>query len=143
MLLDIKMNIYRHNHIFARIALVAALLGITYLGVMPGSSALPSTGSDKLNHLLAFFLLSLLVDYSFPSARFHYVKILALVGYGAAIEMVQFFAPSRSCSLYDLLADTIAIFAYIVTRELLRSIIVYSRKTQPLIKQRITKGEPL
>ena len=92
---------------------------------------------------MAFYLLSLLVDYSFPSARFHYIKILSLVGYGAAIEMVQFFAPSRSCSLYDLLADTIAVFAYIVTRELLRFIIVYSRKTKLFVKSRIDSDEPL
>jgi len=125
------MNIYRYKHIFARLALGMAFLGITYLAIAPSSGSLPTSGNDKLNHFLAFYLLALLVDYSFPSVRFHYIKILSLVGYGAAIEMVQFFAPSRSCSLYDLLADTIAVFAYIITRELLR-FIVYSRKIKAI-----------
>lgn len=126
------MSIYRYNHILARIALATTLLAITCLAIMPGSASLPSSGSDKLNHIMAFYLLALLVDHSFPSARFHYIKILSLVGYGAAIEIIQFFAPSRSCSLYDLLTDTIAVFAYIVTRELLRFIILYSSKPQLL-----------
>jgi len=128
------MNIFRYNHIFARLALSVTLLGITYLALAPSSGSLPTAGNDKLNHFLAFYLLALLVDYSFPSVKFHYIKILSLVGYGATIEMVQFFAPSRSCSLYDLLADTIAIFSYIITRELLR-FIVYSRKTKLLANQ--------
>ncbi len=126
------MNIYRYNHILARIALVTAFLGITCLAIMPSSGSLPSSGNDKLNHILAFYVLSLLVDYSFPSISFNYIKILSLVGYGAAIEIVQFFATSRSCSLYDLLADTFAIFIYIITRELLRFILIYSRRPQQL-----------
>jgi VanZ family protein len=128
------MNICRYNHIFARLALSVTFLGITYLALAPSSGSLPTAGNDKLNHFLAFYLLALLVDYSFPSVKFHYIKILSLVGYGAIIEIVQFFTPSRSCSLYDLLADTIAVFSYIITRELLR-FIVYSRKAQLLAKQ--------
>ena len=117
------MNLYRHNHIFFRIALMVVLLGITCLAVMPGSASLPSAGNDKLNHILAFFCLALLVDYSFPSAKFHYLKILSLIGYGAVIEIVQFLTPSRSCSMYDLLADSLAIFGYIMIRELWHFII--------------------
>jgi VanZ family protein len=128
------MNIFRYNHIFARLALSVTFLGITYLALAPSSGSLPTAGNDKLNHFLAFYLLALLVDYSFPSVKFHYIKILSLVGYGAIIEIVQFFTPSRSCSLYDLLADTIAVFSYIITRELLR-FSIYSRKAQLLAKQ--------
>ena len=117
------MNIYRHNHIFARIALVTAIIGITCLAVMPGTTSLPSAGNDKINHILAFFLLSLLVDCSFPAAKFNYVKILSMLGYGLVIELIQLFIPSRSFSLYDLLADAVAVLGYIVFRELLLFII--------------------
>ncbi|MCF6176616.1 MAG: VanZ family protein [Victivallaceae bacterium] len=113
------MNMYSHKHIFARIALVTAIIGITCLAVIPGTTSLPSAGNDKINHILAFFLLSLLVDCSFPAVKFNYVKMLSLLGYGLTIELIQLFISSRSFSLYDLLADAVAVFGYIVTRELL------------------------
>lgn len=120
---------------------MVVLLGITWLAVMPSSASLPSAGNDKLNHILAFFCLALLVDYSFPSARFHYLKILSLIGYGAAIEIVQFFTPSRSCSMYDLLADGLAVFGYIIIRELWHFIIphIVSPTPEKVCQQKCTE----
>lgn len=136
-----QLTLYRHKHILARVALAVALVGITCLALIPDSSAsLPSSGNDKLNHFLAFFVLALLVDRSFPTPTFNYNKIFILVGYGLMIEIIQFFIPSRSFSLYDLLADTVGIFAYVMSRQLMLFIITSHgpRKKQRYFKLKET-----
>ena len=54
---------------------------------------------------MAFYVLALLVDFSFPQDKFGLSKILALLGFGLLIEVIQYFLPYRTFSLYDLAAD--------------------------------------
>ena len=70
--------------------------------------------NDKVEHVLAFGLLSLLADFSFPVGRFGLAKILPLLGYGVLIEVVQYFLPYRECSAADVLADSIGIAIYAI-----------------------------
>jgi len=96
----------------ARFSLVAAVAVITYLAITDRPYPLVESVPDKLNHLAAFAVLGLLADYAFPTARFGAAKILALAGYGAAIELVQSFLPHRQASLLDLVADAAGIGLY-------------------------------
>ena len=68
--------------------------------------------NDKVSHFLAFYVLSLLVDFSFPKYGFVLPKVFALLGYGLLIEIVQYFIPYRTCSLLDLSADGVGIALY-------------------------------
>jgi VanZ family protein len=130
-------QIFRYNHIFARIALVTAIVGITCLAVMPpGNSSLPTTGNDKINHILAFYVLAFLTDISFPALKFSWLKIFTLIAYGLGIELIQLFSSSRSFSFYDLLADAIGICGYIAFREIFKRI-----KTTDLPATNITVEE--
>ena len=94
-----------------RILLAAALLAVFCLATtrldVPVSRAL----NDKANHALAFFVLALLVDFSFPAWTFR-TKVLVLIAYGLSIEITQAYLPYRSCSLFDLGADAVGVGLY-------------------------------
>jgi len=68
--------------------------------------------NDKVSHILAFYVLSFLVDFSFAKREFVTPKVLALLGYGLLIETIQYFLPYRTCSFLDLSADAVGIALY-------------------------------
>lgn len=104
-----------------KILLVICVVVISVLALVPPSSAVPSTVSDKILHFLAFYVLSLLVDFAFPKTRFGVPKISALVAYGVLIEITQlFFSYRQGGSLGDLLANVAGIFCYLVSIPILR-----------------------
>jgi VanZ family protein len=91
----------------ARAAFVVAWLAITALALMPAPSVPVSTLWDKTDHLLAFSVLTLLgrISFTLAPARLG----LALLAYGAAIELIQSALPTRAGSLLDLVADALGI----------------------------------
>lgn len=92
--------------------LIAALVAM-YFATTPASIVSSLNISDKVQHALAFCVLALLLDFSFPSHRFGFAKIATLLAYGLFIEVVQYFIPYRSFSLYDWLADGVGIALYL------------------------------
>ena len=87
----------------------------------------PSTGSDafehvdKFKHVLAFGCLATVAGLAWPVSRPTHFKIaLALVLYGAFIEVVQSFIPSRDASWPDLLADAVGIAAGLLLLHVVR-----------------------
>lgn len=99
-----------------RIALAAALSGITILATSPVSYPVVADVNDKLNHVLAFLVLAWLVDGSFPDKKFPLVLILPLFAYGLAIEIIQYFLPFRMFSWYDVATDAAGIGCYKIFR---------------------------
>jgi VanZ family protein len=70
-------------------------------------------GSDKSLHFIGFFILSLLLIFTFKNytAKRVYLKsLLIAVVIGILIEIIQLFIPARSFSLLDLAADLGGIF---------------------------------
>ncbi len=116
------MNVSRSRIIVCRIGLVAALAGITILATTPLSYPVVSGVNDKFNHVLAFFVLALLADFSFPEKEFAAAMMLSLLGYGLAIEITQYFLPHRMFSLLDLAADAAGIGLYKIFRPLLKKV---------------------
>lgn len=108
-------NIRRLLKIESRLLLILAFLFINYQAMTPATCDFGVTIQDKVLHFLAFYLLSLLVDFAFPKTSFGAVKIMGLLGYGIAIEIAQSFMPYRCCSLYDLLADVCGIGLYLIS----------------------------
>ena len=85
---------------------------ILYLAMTHLHYPLIENVNDKVNHALAFFVLGLLADFSFPERGFGPSKILALLAYGLLIEVIQHFLPYRTFSLYDLAADGVGLTLY-------------------------------
>lgn len=95
-----------------RVALCAALVTILYVATTPKSFPVIEDINDKVNHVTAFVALGLLADFSFPERGFDRRKILALLGYGLLVEVMQYFLPYRESSIYDLIADGAGLALY-------------------------------
>lgn len=96
----------------ARWALLCALILITTLALMPGEDVPITTFWDKLDHWVAFFTLSFLVNHAFPKMPFWRFATLALVAYGVGIEIAQALTPDRDADPRDVVADGIGIVMY-------------------------------
>ena len=108
----------------ARAALVLCLGIILWLALSPDP---PNPAGlfdfDKVNHILAFFVLAGLLDYaSVNIARFS-VKTWPLLAFGLLIEMLQYWAGYRYFEWGDLMADSIGVAGYAVSRRFLRPLV--------------------
>jgi VanZ family protein len=88
-----------------RLLLFAALVAVTYLATTRHEYPVVKDVWDKANHILAFYVLALLTDLSFPSSRSGWAKVAVLLAYGLLIEVIQSFLPRREASLLDLAAN--------------------------------------
>lgn len=111
-----------------RLALIGALAAITFLATTRQEYSLMKDISDKANHILAFYVLALLVDFSFPKDKLGLAKVLALLTYGLSIEITQSFLPNRTASLLDLVADGVGIALYKLSLPLLRHVPALGRR---------------
>ena len=114
--------------IVARLILAVTIVFISWQAtIQNGIEPPPLENGDKILHFLAFGTLALLVDYAFPRSRFGFTKIILLVLYGLAIEVVQSYLPYRSASAADLLSDIIGIGTYACFIPLLQRLHLYRR----------------
>lgn len=105
--------------LLARSLFAIALIGVTVLAVVPQESVIVTSGWDKANHLLAFFVLLALLDIAYPELHFLRQKILLLIGYGILLELLQGMIAGRDASLLDVLADCVGLAVYATIRPLL------------------------
>ncbi len=88
-------------------AFFACALAVLVLALVPEPPPLLTTGWDKSNHLLAFAVMAVLGCKAFPQRVA--ITLLSLLAYGALIEILQSFTPTRSAEWLDLLADCLGI----------------------------------
>jgi VanZ family protein len=118
----------RAHIIIFRLLLIGALAAITFLATTREESLLLKDISDKANHILAFYVLALLVDFSFPKEKLGFAKVSALLTYGLLIEITQSFLPNRTASLLDLVADGVGLAFYKLSLPLLRHVSTLGRR---------------
>src|SRR5674476_148376 len=82
-------------------------LAVLVLALMPSPPPMITTGWDKSNHLLAFAVMAWLGCKAFPQRVVF--TLLGLLAYGALIEILQSFTPTRSAEWLDLFADGLGI----------------------------------
>jgi len=115
--------------IIFRALFTLALLIITWLAFAPESPEVATVVWDKGNHLLAFFVLGFLADFSFLNRS--WLNWLGLACYGIAIECIQWILGYRFFELNDIAADLSGLLIYLVIRP-------YSNRTRLLRGLRIT-----
>ena len=98
--MDLKFSIWRW-------AFFTCALAVLVLALIPSPPPMITTGWDKSNHLLAFAVMAWLGCKAFPQ-RVAYT-LLALLAYGALIEILQSLTPTRSAEWLDLFADSLGI----------------------------------
>lgn len=91
-----------------RVALIVSALAILYLATTSDPYPVPSAPSDKINHLIAFFELTVLARLGWPRARILPV-VLAVASYGVGIEVLQSQLDHREFSVADMVADAAGI----------------------------------
>ncbi|MET4693396.1 VanZ family protein [Endozoicomonas lisbonensis] len=124
--------IKKHYTFLARVSLATALITITTLCLVPTEQIPLSDWNDKAQHIIAFLILTFLIDASWPETELNWKKALALLGYGLMLEVLQGFTDYRELSGLDLIADAAGIGLYTVTSPLLKKIPVINwRWSQP------------
>ncbi|MDF0749259.1 VanZ family protein [Marinobacter sp. 71-i] len=91
-----------------RAILVLSAAAVIYLATTSQPYPIPSAASDKLNHLLAFFQLTVVTRLAWPGLGKLWI-IPGLLAFGLAIELVQAQLPYRTFALTDILADAAGI----------------------------------
>ncbi|MGO1460900.1 MAG: VanZ family protein [Marinobacter sp.] len=87
-----------------RTALILSVIGVGYLATTSNDYPIPSASSDKVNHLIAFFELTIVTRLAWPQLRVLWY-VPALLGFGLGIEAVQANLPYRDFSFADVAAD--------------------------------------
>ncbi len=77
-----------------------------------GVSLFATPYEDKINHFMAFFTLSLLLNRSSSKYDARIRNVTALLLFGIFIEFVQSFLPYREASVYDVIADLGGILSF-------------------------------
>lgn len=121
------------SRVLRKVARIASFcLVIYWLAIFTGThlpgSSLPRIGtSDKVLHALAYTGLSFLLAWALPTlgrslAHISWAAVIA-VTYSCLDELTQMLVPSRSCDIYDIVADCVGIVigltCYLVLRQLL------------------------
>lgn len=92
---------------FSLFILTTSILVFSYLFFSKQSLPSDIPHTDKYGHIFVFFCLSILVYKCFSINRVY--QILALVGYGIAVECIQHFISYRSGGVDDVIADAIGV----------------------------------
>lgn len=104
---------------------VVALIGISSLALWPSQSLAITTGWDKSNHFLAFFVLGWLLDFAWQTRLSTAQKWVLLMSYGLLIEVVQAGMTARYSSFWDWLADFLGLAMYWILRPLFLNLYRY------------------
>lgn len=95
-----------------RVLLVVLAAVVAVLALMPAPPPQADLGWDNLNHAGAFAAMAVCAVFGWRDARTALAGVLlALLAFGAAIELLQLLVPTRSAEWGDLLADGAGIAA--------------------------------
>ena len=114
------MSLSRNAILVSRGVLIIAMCIITYLAMTQRHLPVVDDLYGSLNHILAFYLLALLIDFAFPAKPPVLAKIVLLLGYGLGIEVFQGQFTERTFSMIDLLVDMIGIMLYLASIPILK-----------------------
>jgi VanZ family protein len=107
----------------SRLLFWGVLLAITVLALIPSDTVqIPISVWDKLNHFLAFLVLTALAFLAYPRQR-AWLLALALCTYGVLLELAQGLTGYRFASVYDVLADMVGIVLFLLMLLLYRLIV--------------------
>lgn len=91
------------------VSLILVLIGIAVLSLLPPKSIEKIGEHDKINHFIAYAVLSLNVGLVVKKLKTYLLCLPLLIGYGILLEYCQGFVPGRQPSLLDALANSIGV----------------------------------
>jgi VanZ family protein len=90
-------------------SLIFVFIGIAILSLLPPKSIEKIGEHDKINHFIAYAVLSLNVGLVVKKLKTYLLCLPLLIGYGILLEYCQGFVPGRQPSLLDALANSIGV----------------------------------
>lgn len=113
---------------FFVVAFWAALIFAFVMAVLPKPPALPGEPGDKVQHIIAFVVLTGLARLAYPRVR-ALTLLLAFALFGALIELTQMLpALGRTAALDDWLADVAATIVVLAVLDPARHLLARRRK---------------
>ena len=110
----------------AMLFFIAAAILREALGGTPVATVL--NVGDKLLHALAFYVLALVADLSFPEKRYIVFNVTGLFVFGVSIELLQHYvAIGRHVSLVDVVANAVGISLFYLSRPALKKKSIFGR----------------
>ena len=107
---------------------VVCVASITLLAMTGSTVPVVSSLNDKLQHVVAFSTLALLLDFSFPTRPAGVAKLGSLLAYGIALELTQSLTTVRDPSIWDVAADGAGLLLYVTSVPVLRRLPVLKRR---------------
>lgn len=92
-----------------KLCLYISLISILFLATTTKEIETIKHTWDKLNHILAFITLYMILSFAYKNLNTN-LKFILLLFFGIFIEIVQYFIPSRDFSFYDIVAYFIGVF---------------------------------
>ena len=116
-----KSKLYRHRSTFRVIFWLAVV--VAYVAAVLPQDLAPTVPqlSDKAHHVFAFVILGLLLRLAYKIN--YWYGLLLLIGFGAFIELSQYYIPSRVAEYKDIVADMIGAFIGLKIYKYLRRVI--------------------
>lgn len=113
------------------VAFWAALIFAFVMAVLPKPPALPGDPGDKVQHIIAFVVLTGLARLAYPRAR-ALTLLLAFALFGALIELTQMLpALGRTAALDDWLADVAATIVVLAVLDPARHVLTRRKRSAP------------
>jgi VanZ family protein len=91
------------------VSLILVFIGIAILSLLPPKSIEKIGEHDKINHFIAYAVLSLNVGLFVKKLKSYLFYLPLLIGYGLLLEYFQGFVPGRQPSWLDVLANSIGV----------------------------------
>lgn len=91
------------------VSLILVFIGIAILSLLPPKSIEKIGEHDKINHFIAYSVLSLNVGLVVKRIKTYLFYLPLLIGYGLLLEYVQGFVPGRQPSWLDAIANSMGV----------------------------------
>lgn len=95
------------------------------LSLSSSGHAVPIIWNDKLIHIISYFLLIMVFDFSWRPSKQLLIKSVLILVYSGLIEYAQGYIPGRDTSLADIAANATGILLFIICVPILKRINIY------------------
>ena len=120
-----------------RVAAAGAAVVIAVASLSPQLPAIETGFGDKLDHLAAYLVLSLLVGLGWSERFVPSVIVGAAVGFGGLLELLQHFSPGRQANWADFMVNSLGALAGLALAMLVRKTVIAFTRTRPSSSHRI------
>lgn len=111
--------------IIFQLGLVSLILLSLYFSLSAAGQTMPMVWNDKLVHCFSYFLLMMMLDFSWNSSKQLLIKAVLILIYSSLIEYAQGFIPGRETSIADIVANGVGVMLFIALVPSLKRFNVY------------------